>query len=177
MSDSLAIVLLYVTLAFLGAFYVVWVIIDRRKRTESGWTEWCRTAKALPWRDRWELCRATLRGRVVSDPRLAALVVQRAERYHAWLDRSIRPGSSTRWFGLGFAALSLLGLFLALIGGAASWFDYRLEGALVGGLFGGALVGLLIYPWCALLRNQAQRCIDANRHAASLGEPGRKAAQ
>ncbi|WP_409467320.1 hypothetical protein [Streptomyces sp. HC307] len=172
MSDSLAIAFLYVTLALLAAFFVVWVIVDRRKKTESGWTEWCRTAKALPWRDRWELYRATLRGRAVSDPPLAAPAVQRAERYHAWMDSSIRPGSTTRWFGLGFAVLSLLGLCLALIGGAAEWFDYRLGGALVGG----ALGGLLTYPWYALLRKQAQRCIDANRHAASLGEPDREAA-
>ncbi|MBZ9642692.1 hypothetical protein [Streptomyces sp. PSKA30] len=170
MPDSLAIAFLYVTLALLVAFFVLWVIIDQRKKIESGWTEWCRTAKALPWRDRWELYRATLRGRAVSDPRLAAPAVQRAERYHAWTDSSIRP-STTRWFGLGFAVLSLLGLFLALIGGAASWFDYRLGGALVGG----ALGGLLTYPWYALLRKQAQRCIDANRYAASLEEPSRNA--
>ncbi|MGW3727772.1 hypothetical protein [Streptomyces sp. NPDC000851] len=171
MSDSSATALLYVTLALLAAFFVLWVLIDQQKKIESGWTEWCRTAKALPWRDRWELCRATLRGRAVSDPRLAAPAVQRAERYHAWMDSSIRPGSTTRWFGLGFAVLSLLGLCLALIGGAAGWFTYRLGGALVGG----ALGGLLVCPWCALLRKQAQRCIDANRYTASLGEPSREA--
>lgn len=171
MSDSLATDLLYVTLILLAASFAVSVIIDRRKQIESGWAEWCRTAKALPWRDRWELYRATLRGRAVSDPRMAALAVQRARCYHAWVDSSIRPGSATRWFGPLFAALSLLGLLLALIGGAAGWFNYRLGASLVGGVLG----GLLVYPWCALLRKQAQRCIHANRHASAFGEPGRKA--
>ncbi|MEV5544582.1 hypothetical protein AB0L35_00365 [Streptomyces sp. NPDC052309] len=159
MSDSLAIPLFYVTLALLVAFLALWTVIHQRLMTERGWTEWCRTAEALPWRDRWELCRATLQGRAVSEPRLAALAVQRAERCHAWMDGCIRPGSAMRWYPLWFASLCLLALFLALIGGTADWFDHRVGGALVGG----ALGALLTYPWYALLRKRMQRCIDANR--------------
>ncbi|GHB23106.1 hypothetical protein GCM10010377_11280 [Streptomyces viridiviolaceus] len=159
MSDSLAIPLFCVTLALLVAFLALWTIINHRMMIERGWTEWCRTAKALPWRDRWELYRATLRGRAVSDPRLAALAVQRAESCRALIDGCIRRGSPIRWYPLWFASLCLLALVLALVGGTADWLDHRLGGGLVGGMLG----ALLTYPWYTLLRKRIQRCVDANR--------------
>ncbi|MFE7244793.1 hypothetical protein [Streptomyces sp. NPDC057580] len=176
MSDSLRLTFLNFIFAFLAFEVVVTVLegswsprvgvgglavaaivtaVARRQQAKSGWGEWCRTAKTLPWHNRWQLYSATARGRAVSDPRLAALAVQRADRVRAL--RKVQQGP--RWAQVGGAALFLvLGGFLLL---SREW-------ALGGLSFVLALMSAFAPALYQRGVRRAQRCIEANRRLANL---------
>ncbi|WP_351231437.1 hypothetical protein [Streptomyces sp. NPDC002133] len=127
---------------------------------ESRWDEWLRTASGLAWRDRWELFRATVRGRSVVDPRLADLAVQRAERLSALLDAG-KPGRDVSWPLLG-AAVALMTAGLMLVQEREAWSIVAYAALLVIA----CLTDLLVNRRRA---RRAQRCIRVNRGPAGMG--------
>ncbi|MGW7366436.1 hypothetical protein ACWGI8_24125 [Streptomyces sp. NPDC054841] len=125
---------------------------------ESRWDEWLGTAAGLAWRDRWELFRATVRGRAVAEPRLSALAVQRAERLSALLDAG-RPGRDVSWSLLGAAAALVLAGSLILVQEREAWAVVGFAALLVIACLADLLVNRRRARW-------AQRCIRANRGLA-----------
>ncbi|MFF3878139.1 hypothetical protein [Streptomyces sp. NPDC001978] len=178
MSDSLRMTFLNFIFAFL-AFQVVVTVLEgswsprvggggllvaaivtafaRWQQAKSGWDEWYRTAKTLPWRDRWQLYRATARGRAVSDPRLAPLAVQRADRLSALL--KVGQRLNPRWLQVGSTVLFLvIGSVLLL----------RREWVLGGISFVLALMSAFTSALHQRGVRRAQRCIEANRRLVNL---------
>ncbi|MFC4949859.1 hypothetical protein [Pseudonocardia sp. GCM10023141] len=127
----------------------------RRQRVESGWEDWRRSAAALPLRDRIALYWANSTGRALTDPRLAALAVQRGESGRAIMDASRRRMVWT------FAALAVF------------WAAFAVVGAFELNILQTATYAVLAVASAAtpvLLkvdRRWLQRSIDANRDRAT----------
>ncbi|MEU2112921.1 hypothetical protein [Streptomyces sp. NPDC019507] len=140
------------------ALLVFFVLVRQRLRrywAQSRWDEWIRTAAGLAWRDRVGLFGATVRGRPVPDPRLAALAAQRAERLCALLDVS-RPGRDVSWSLLGAAAALLPAVWLMLTRERVAWASFGWAALLVTV----CLTSLLVNRRRA---RRARRCLRANR--------------
>jgi len=76
---------------------------------------WRREAKALSWRDRWELYRAAIGGRATT-PRLAALAVRRGELLADTNELMLTPGTAVRRLMIGVGGLMfVLGLLQAAL--------------------------------------------------------------
>jgi len=95
-----------ITAAVVVVLAALYRLLTRKFRIWTGWADWCRTAAALSWADRWRLYTATATGRAVSDSRLVPLAVQRAEAAHAMWQAG---GSKSRQYWL-----RLTGVFVAV---------------------------------------------------------------
>jgi len=85
--------------------------LTRRRRVESGWVDWCRTARELPWADRFRLYWATAMGRAVTQPRLVDLALQRASAL-VKLQRGAPTQRRKFTIGLGCCYLLLTALYI-----------------------------------------------------------------
>jgi Flp pilus assembly protein TadB len=151
-------VLVALLCAALGLLLGRW--LWRRQRQESGWQDWTKRAKALSWRDRRRLYWATLTGRAVTDPALAALAARRST---AAADLVEGVNRRMKWYwvagGLLFVAVGVLNM----IDHSWFWGGYNI------------VVGVFIafmYRWNRWDLRRTRRGAEANRRIAERGAAG-----